>query len=143
VSGATGTDVESAWQREFAQLSPVPVLPEPFDLVAERRAGVDCLVAFENRAYSVPFRFCGRRVEVRGCADLVQCLSDGQVIARHPRHTAHRLVIDPSHFEGESTAEVIAPPPLGRLGTRLEAIAAMAPEQRPVDLYAALAEVAR
>lgn len=139
----TGTDVESAWQQELAHLAPVPVLPEPFDLVAERRVTVDCLVAFENHLYSVPFRFCGRCVEVRGCADSVQCLADGAVIARHPRHTPYRLVIDPSHFEGPSTAEVIAPPPLGRLGARLQAIAAMAPERRPVDLYAALAEVAR
>ena len=38
---------------------------------------------------------------------------------------------------------VLAPIPLGRMGRRLQEIADMAPEQRPVDLYAALAEVAR
>ncbi len=42
-----------------------------------------------------------------------------------------------------STEEVIAPPPLGRMGERLQQLAALAPEQRPLDLYAALAEVAR
>ena len=140
---ATGTDVESAWQEELTHLSPVPVLPEPFDHVGDRRVGDDCMVSFEHRSYSVPFRYCGRRVEVRGCAATVQILADGAVVAVHPRHTEHRLLIDPAHFEGTSTTRVTAPPPLGRMGKRLQAIAALAPQQRPVDLYAALAEVAR
>ena len=33
--------------------------------------------------------------------------------------------------------------PLGRMGRRLQEIAALPVEQRPLDLYAALAEVAR
>ncbi len=140
---ATGTDVETAWQRELACLAPVPVLPEPFDQVGERRVSEDCLVAFEHRSYSVPFRYVGRRVEVRGCADTVQILADGQVVACHPRHSEARVVLDPAHFEGPSTETVIAPPPLGRMGARLQQLAALTPEQRPLDLYAALAEVAR
>jgi hypothetical protein len=47
------------------------------------------------------------------------------------------------HYDGESTDAVLAPPPLGRMGSRLAEIAAMVPERRPVDLYAALVEVAR
>ncbi len=140
---ATDTDVETAWQRELAYLAPVPMLPEPFDQVGERRVGNDCLVAFEHRSYSVPFRYVGQRVEVRGCADTVQILTDGQVVATHPRHTETRLVLDPAHFEGTSTDTVMAPPPLGRMGARLQQLAALTPEQRPLDLYAALAEVAR
>jgi len=140
---ATGTDVESAWQQELAHLAPVPVLPEPFDLVAERRVGADCMVSFEHRQYSVPFRFIGQSVEVRGCAETVQILAGAEVVATHPRHTEARVLIDPEHFEGPSTDRVIAPPPLGRMGRRLQQIAALVPEQRPVDLYAALAEVAR
>ncbi len=72
-----------------------------------------------------------------------QILAEGQVIATHPRHTEARLVLDPTHFEGPSTETVIAPPPLGRMGARLQQLAALPPEQRPLDLYAALAEVAR
>lgn len=143
VCPATGTDVETAWQRELAYLAPVPVLPEPFDQVGERRVGADCLVSFEHHGYSVPFRYVGRRVEVRGCAATVQILADGAVVAAHPRQTESRVVLDPAHFEGPSTQTVITPPPLGRLGKRLQAIAALSPELRPVDLYAALAEVAR
>ena len=80
---------------------------------------------------------------MRGCPDRVQILADGVVVASHPRHTDTRLVLDPSHFEGPSTDRVIAPPPLGRMGARLQQLAALTPEHRPLDLYAALAEVAR
>ena len=52
-------------------------------------------------------------------------------------------MIDPRHYEGKATATVLPPAPLGRMVRRLAEIAAMAPEKRPLDLYAALAEVAR
>lgn len=140
---ATGTSVLEAWQAERPRLSPLPILPEPFDHVATRRVSIDCLVAFEGRQYSVPFAYVGQQVEIRGCAGVVQILGNTQVIAVHPRHTLERLVLDPAHFEGEATATVLPPPPLGKMGRRLQEIAALSPEQRPMDLYAALAEVAR
>jgi len=140
---ATGTSVWEAWQEEKRFLEVLPVLPEPFDLVATRRVGADCLVHFEGRSYSVPFALLGRRVEVRGCPGRVQILAEGRVVASHARHTRERIVIDPRHYEGEATEAVLPPPPLGRMGRRLQEIAAMPPQLRPLDLYAALAEVAR
>ena len=140
---ATGKTVWESWEAEKRFLAAVPVLPEPFDLALTRRVSPDCLVSFETRQYSVPFRLLGRRVEVRGCARRVQVWAEGQAVADHPRHGPERIVIDPRHYEGEATAEVIPPLPLGRMGRRLEEIAAMPPEKRPLDLYAALAEVAR
>lgn len=140
---ATGTSVWDAWHEEKGALSPLPLLPEPFDLVATRPVGLDCMVAFEGRSYSVPFRLVGKRVEARGCSGRVQILYGAEVVAVHERHTRERVVIDPRHFEGESTDEVLAPIPLGRMGRRLAEIMALAPQQRPLDLYAALAEVAR
>lgn len=140
---ATGTRVWEAYQEEKRHLQPLPILPEPFDLVAQREVGGDCLVGFEGRRYSVPFPLVGRRVEVRGAAGRVQVLHGARIVAEHPRHTAARLVIDPRHFEGESTPEVLAPAPLGRMGRRLQEIWLMEPQRRPLDLYAALAEVAR
>jgi len=139
----TGTSVFEAWQAERAHLGELPILPEPFDLVATRRVTEDCLVSFEGRRYSVPFRLIGRTVEVRGCAGRVQVLCNVAVVALHPRHTKELLVIDPAHYEGEATEHVLPPTPLGRMGRRLQEIALLAPEQRPLDLYAALAEVAR
>jgi hypothetical protein len=139
----TGTTVYEAWQAELAHLGELPPLPAPFDFVATRRVSDDCLVSFEGRRYSVPFRLMGRVVEVRGCVGHVEVYADAVRVALHRRHTAELLVIDPSHYEGKSTTEVVAPIPLGRMAKRLAEIAAMAPEQRPMDLYVALAEVAR
>ena len=65
------------------------------------------------------------------------------MIATHPRATPARLVIDQAHYDGPSTERVIAPPPLGRMGARLQELAAMPVARRSIDLYAALAEVAR
>jgi hypothetical protein len=140
---ATGSSVMSAWEAERRLLAPLPRLPEPFDAAVTRTVAHDALVSFEGRQYSVPFALVGSRVEVRGCAGQVHVVHANSVVAKHERHTAHRLVIEPSHYEGASTAQVIAPPPLGRMGRRLEEISRMAVAHRPLDLYAALAEVAR
>lgn len=143
VCPATGTSVLDAYQQERALLAPLPILPEPFDLVATRTVGRDGLVAFEGRQYSVPFRFVLRVVEVRGCAGKVQIVAEGGIVASWPRHSAERLLVDPIHYEGEATERVLPPPPLGRMGKKLQEIAALQPQRRPIDLYAALAEVAR
>lgn len=140
---ATGTSVLEAFQQEKRALAALPILPEPFDLVATRTVGRDGLVAFESRQYSVPFRFLLRSVEVRGCAGKVQILADGGVVASWPRHSAERLLVDPIHYEGPATERVLPPPPLGRMGKKLQEIAALQPQRRPIDLYAALAEAAR
>lgn len=140
---ATGTSVFAAWQEEKPFLAAVPLLPEPFNLVATRTVAPDCTVAFEGRRYSVPFARLGKVVTVHGCSRVVQVWSEGMVIAEHPRHGRERIVIDPRHYEGEATTGVLPPLPLGRMGRRLEAIAEMEPQKRPLDLYAALAEVAR
>jgi hypothetical protein len=71
-------------------------------------------VSFESRRYSVPFAWVRRQVEIRGTAEQVVILAEGQEIARHPRHTRHTLVLEPTHYEGTSTAAVSAPTPLGR-----------------------------
>ncbi len=141
---ATGLSVLESWEAEQAALQPLPAaFPEPFDHVATREVGNDCLVSFEARQYSVPFAWVGQRVELRGGVGQVQVLADGQVIATHLRHTAQRLLIDPAHYEGPSTERVQAPMPLGRLGRRMQALASIPVAHRPVDLYAALAEEVR
>jgi hypothetical protein len=88
VCPATGTSVLEAWEAEKRVLAPVPLLPEPFDVVVTRPVSEDCLVSFEGRQYSVPFRYLGQRVEVRGCAGRVD-------------------------YEGEATPTVLPPTPLG------------------------------
>jgi len=143
VCPATGQTVRASYEAERAFLAPLPLLPEPFDVAVVRGVHADCTLAFEGRRYSVPFRFAGQTVEVHGCATTVQIWAEGRVVATHPRGTEERILFDPRHYEGAGTLRVLPPPPLGRMGRRLQEIAAMPVEQRPVDLYAALAGEAR
>jgi len=108
---ATGRSVEASWLAEQRLLQPLPILPDVFDIAVTRPVHQDCRVSFEGRSYSVPFRLCGQRLEVRGCCELVQVLHDGQVVAEHPRGTERRLLIDPAHYEGEVTDRVAVPLP--------------------------------
>jgi transposase len=141
---ATGWTVEASWLAEQPRLRPLPAaLPPAFDVALTRTVQKDCTVHFEGRAYSVPFVWCGLPVEVRGCAEVVQVLAEGRVVAEHPRHSRQRLLLDPSHYEGPGDERVMAPVPLGKMGQKLQEIAAMPVERRPLDLYAALAGVAR
>lgn len=135
----TGTTIEVALAAERRVLQPVPGMHEPFDCVVARPVSRDGLVAFESRRYSVPFAWIARRVEVRGTAQHVVVLAEGREIARHPRHTAARLLLTPSHYEGPSTATVRAPTPLGRRARQqLDALPAPAALRRPLADYVAL-----
>jgi transposase len=140
---ATGLSVEASWRMEQRYLRPLGILPEVFDLAVTRSVYKDCTVSFEGRTYSVPFTLCRLLVEVRGCAEVVQILHDGRVVAEHPRHSRKRLQIDPAHYEGPGDDRVDPPVPLGRMGRRLTEIVMQPVEERPLDLYAALMEVAR
>lgn len=141
---ATGETIAASFLAERAVLKPLPArLPEPFDVAVLRQVALDCTVAFEGRRYAVPFAWAGRTVEVRGGAGSVQIFGDERLLKEYPRHSACRLLLDPACYEGSATAEVRPPPPLGRMGRRLQEICATPVAKRPLDLYAALAEVAR
>jgi hypothetical protein len=125
-------------------LRPLPaLLPAAYDVAVTRTVQKDCTVHFEGRAYSVPFVLTGLAVEVHGCAEVVQVWHDGRVVAEHPRHSRQRLLLSPAHYDGPGDDRVMPPVPLGKMGRRLQEILGMPVEQRPVDLYAALAEVRR
>ncbi len=140
---STGKSVKESWGEERAHLRVLPIVPESFDVCVRRPVGRDCTVHLEQRQCSVPFEHVGREVEVRGCAEKVQIVVDRAIVREYPRRTARRLVLDPTCYEGESTDRVQAPSPLGRMGKRLAEIYSMPVATRPLDLYAALAEVAR
>lgn len=144
---ATGTTIAEARRAEQAALLPLPICGEPFDVLVARRVQRDALVSFEGHQYSVPFAWVGRDVEVVGTAHHVVVRAAGEELARHPRHTAQPLVLDPAHYEGPSTATVLAPTPLGRRARALAAATAArlpAPAQirRPLDAYVALVAAA-
>ena len=143
---ATGLSVAASWEAEKPFLRPLPaLLPEPFDTVKTAPVHKDCIVHFEGRSYAVPFPCVGREVEVRGCSGSVQILDPqtATVLISYPRHTQERILIEPACYDGPGTAEVLPPKRLGRMARKLQEIAALPVERRPVDLYAALAEVAR
>ena len=140
---ATGRDVIESWQEEAVLLRPCDCLPDAFDVAVTRRVQNDCMIAFEGRQYSVPFRLVGGLVEVHGAGGEVMIWQAGGCVARHPRHLESRVVIDPSHYEGEATATHLPPVPLGKMGRRLMELAEEPIRHRSVDFYAALAEVAR
>src|SRR4030095_11797857 len=84
---ATGEPVGTTFLAEQPLLQPLPgCLPEPFDLVVQRRVARDATVSFEGRTYSVPFRFAEQIVEVRGCAGTVQVWAEAALVAGHPGH---------------------------------------------------------
>lgn len=142
----TGTTVQEAWQAERELLRPLPAtLPEPFDLIRTCEVYKDCTIRFEGRTYAVPFRYAYGTVEVRGCNGFIQIVDrkGGQVVQQYPRKTDQLLCIDAACYEGESTAEVERPRPLGRMARKLEALAALPVQQRSIDIYAQLSEVAR
>lgn len=91
----------------------------------------------------MPFAWVGRTLELRGTAQAVVMLAEGQEIARHPRHTTRRLVLEPTHYEGPSTPTVTAPVPLGiRTRLQLAALPEAAQLTRPLSQYVTLVEEA-
>jgi len=85
----------------------------------------------------------GKTVEVRGIAGAVQMLKACTVVAEHPRGTDARLLIDQAHYDGPSDDRVIAPPPLGRMGRRIQELIDAPVAHRAIEVYDALVEVAR
>ena len=139
---ATGTSVEAALRAERLTLQPLERIGELFDIVVSRRVSRDCLVSFEGRRYSVPFIWIGREVEVLGTHSQVIVRSGREEVARHPRGTSALLVLDPDHFEGESTARVLAPTPLGRRA-RLQLAGLSSSSRLSLDRLPAVQSIAR
>jgi transposase len=151
----TGTSVGEALEAERMVLQPLPTMAEPFDVVVARKVSRDCLISFEGRRYSVPFLWVGRQVEVIGTLNHVVIHAEGREVARHPRGSRELLVLDPDHFEGESTDRVLRPTPLGHRA-RLQMAGLSGPSRsalfllpdpervaRPLDAYVQLVEALR
>ena len=64
-------------------------------------------------------------------------------MSSNERSTRARLILDSTHYEGSGDERVLPPMPLGKMGRRLQEILEQPVAERPIDLYAALAEVAR
>jgi transposase len=116
----TGKSIYDSWHLEKQYLKPLPLsLPEPFDVQVSREVSRDCLVAFEGRHYSVPYRWAKRTVQVRGCAATVEIWGEGERLCVFPRKTDCRLLVDQSHYEATGEDGVHAPVPLGKIGRQI------------------------
>jgi transposase len=142
----TGKSVFETWQAERELLRPLPAtLPEPFDLIRTCAVHKDATIRFEGRTYTVPFRYAYGSVEVRGCSGFIQIVDrgDGEIVKQYPRNTEQLLLVEPDCYEGDATERVAAPRPLGKMARKLDEIAALPVQQRSIDIYALVAEVAR
>jgi hypothetical protein len=112
---------------------------EPPDPIHHLGLGVD------RHTGVMPLHYVGREVEVRVCSGRVQVVDPKTtaVMLSYPRQTPERILMDEACYQGRGTDRVAPPKPLGRMARKLQEIAALPVERRPVDLYAALAEVAR
>ncbi len=143
----TGTSIHAAWLKEKELLRPLPaLLPEPFDLIKQAAVHKDCTIRFEGRTYSVPYRFAGQRVEVRGCSGTIQIIdpSNGQIVKQYPRNTEQLLLIDqacyePSSDDKEHDHGLPRPLPLGRMARHIEQLANQGTATRSIDFYASIA----
>jgi hypothetical protein len=97
-------------QEEAPNLRPLP--PEPFECPLWKECTVhpDHHVVFDKSYYSVPTRFIGKRVWVRG-GRLVRIFLDGELIKTHRRaQRPGTWVTDPSDYPPEKLAYLMATP---------------------------------
>lgn len=91
------------WEEERGSLQPLPATPFTYATIRQAKVGPDYHVHVEKSAYSVPYTFVGRVVEVRLSAQTVECFADGQRVASHPRAlranfwSTHREHMPPHH----------------------------------------------
>ena len=76
-------------------------VPRAFDgyAASEARVSRTSLVRFDRNHYSVPVSEVGRMVTVRAYADRVTVVSQGRMVASHPRQFGRgKMIFDPWHY---------------------------------------------
>jgi transposase len=66
---------------------------------------IDYHVAFDERLYSVPYRYAHEKLWVRATASTVEVLRRGKRIAAHPRRGSDRYVTVPEHMPSSHRAQ--------------------------------------
>lgn len=112
IHGTTKRRPYEAFVKEEAQaLKPLP--QEPFECPKWKECTVhpDHHVVFDKSYYSLPTRFIGRRLWVRGTHRLVKIFLDGQLIKTHMRaEKPGTWVTDPSDYPPEKLAFLMPTP---------------------------------
>lgn len=84
-------------QIERAALQPLPEQRYEHAAWARPTVGPDYHVEYEKHYYSVPYRLCGQRVDVRATMSTIEILHLGERVASHPRSArqhAHTTLAD-------------------------------------------------
>ncbi|HVA22948.1 MAG TPA: IS21 family transposase [Chloroflexota bacterium] len=99
----------------FEQLEQAALLPwdaEPYDvpLWAQPKVAPDYHIQFARALYSIPYRYRGHRVDVRGDRQLVRAYVNGQLIKEHPRMSAGGRSTDPNDYPPEKVGYALRAP---------------------------------
>lgn len=88
------------WREEAAHLTALP--PRDYEccrVEEEKRVDSYCTVAFDANRYSAPSHLAGGRVQVRGYAEYVKIVYDGNVVAEHGRlYGRGEAAYNPLHY---------------------------------------------
>jgi len=96
---------------EKATLQPLPPLPFERPLWKECTVHPDHHIVFDKSYYSLPTRFIGRKLMVKGTAKLVEIFLNHERVKVHPRsHTPGRWVTDQTDYPPEKLAFLMATP---------------------------------
>ncbi len=90
----------------------LPLAPEPFDRPTWAQATVhpDHHIQFRRALYSVPTRYVGQRVEVRGDSRLVRLYHRGELIKVHPPQPPGGRATDYTDYPAERAAYALRAP---------------------------------
>lgn len=98
--------------RETEQAAMFAVPDERFDtpVWADHKVHPDHHISFQKSAYSVPTKYIGQRVTVRGDSRLVRIYHNGQVIKTHPRQKPGHRSTDYDDYPAELTDYTLRDP---------------------------------
>ena len=99
----------------FEQLEQAALLPwdgEPYDVPTwgQPKVAADYHIQFGKALYSIPYRYRGRRVDVRGDRQLVRAYVNGQLIKEHPRMSAGGRSTDENDYPPEKVGYALRVP---------------------------------
>jgi hypothetical protein len=102
VHGTTHAIVHERWEAEKPELQPLGGrAPYPFVEEELRRVSLDAYVSWQANRYSVPWRWAGQQVRVRGSSQWVEVYAGQERIAMHTRLAGlHRTAAQAEHHAG-------------------------------------------
>jgi transposase len=120
-----GKPLEVFRMLEAETLLPLPARPFEAASWQTAKVGPDCHLSVGGALYSVPFRFIGRRLDVRSTEKVVCVLSEGEIVKTHVRVARGRRATDWADYPEQKAAFFMRTPSwcrhrAGQLGPAVE-----------------------